>query len=411
MDRLGGAGVLAVAVPLRALADAYQDWSCPKGSFLVGFSGYRGAWIDELAPRCASWENWATKLSGSSQPAPADWFGKPAEARARFQRDELCAGNEAVTAVRWGLATPDDEVHLQNLQIQCTNVISRIVNQQWHTELVSDNGSPGHDDHCAGAATFAYGMKIGLDGTSLTRLGLDCAASSQVFADAAVANGETIDPASLPPMAVIGQDRPGSDIPIAAGFGYGILQVANPGQCYQACGNQPGCKAWTYLKRGVRGSEPTCYLKSIVPAPKSDACCVSGVMPPTAGHSPLIKLGKLGKLVQQASPDDTQTLSATCTSTGEVCDRPAVVDLQGEVASVQVSAPASHCSPISYRLTTDNRGDLIGDTGPLAPGAGAPPMSVPRTTRQIYITATGIPGGCNKGKLGGWAVVVKLTPR
>lgn len=128
-------GLLAVAVPLRALADAYQDWSCPKGSFLVGFSGYRGAWIDELAPRCASWENWATKLSGSSQPAPADWFGKPAEARARFQRDELCAGNEAVTAVRWGLATPDDEVHLQNLQIQCTNVISRIVNQQWHTEL------------------------------------------------------------------------------------------------------------------------------------------------------------------------------------------------------------------------------------------------------------------------------------
>src|SRR5665213_3838892 len=213
MDRLGGAGVLAVAVPLRALADAYQDWSCPKGSFLVGFSGYRGAWIDELAPRCASWENWATKLSGSSQPAPADWFGKPAEARARFQRDELCAGNEAVTAVRWGLATPDDEVHLQNLQIQCTNVISRIVNQQWHTELVSDNGSPGHDDHCAGAATFAYGMKIGLDGTSLTRLGLDWAASSQVFADAAVANGEPIDPASLPPMAVLGQDRPDSDIP------------------------------------------------------------------------------------------------------------------------------------------------------------------------------------------------------
>jgi hypothetical protein len=134
---------------------------------------------------------------------------------------------------------------------------------------------------------------------------------------------------------------------------------------------------------------------------------------PSTGHIPLSKFGKVLTSAPPASGavPAPQTLSATCTSGGEVCNMPAALNLPDGTWSVQVSAPASHCSPISYRLATDNRGDLIGDSGPLAPGEGSQAMTVPATTRQIYISATGIPGGCNKGTLSSWGVVVRLVPR
>jgi hypothetical protein len=57
------------------------------------------------------------------------------------------------------------------------------------------------------------------------------------------------------------------------------LSSADPQICANDCANDPNCKAFTYVKPGVRGpnSVPECWLKNGVPNPVPGECCVSGV--------------------------------------------------------------------------------------------------------------------------------------
>jgi len=57
------------------------------------------------------------------------------------------------------------------------------------------------------------------------------------------------------------------------------LPNADPNLCANDCANDPNCKAFTYVKPGVRGtnSDPECWLKNGVPNPVSQQCCISGV--------------------------------------------------------------------------------------------------------------------------------------
>ena len=66
-------------------------------------------------------------------------------------------------------------------------------------------------------------------------------------------------------------DRPGSDL---ASFD---LTADDPLLCLKACAAEPACKAWTYVKPGVRGTAPRCWLKSAIPPKSSNDCCASGV--------------------------------------------------------------------------------------------------------------------------------------
>lgn len=65
-------------------------------------------------------------------------------------------------------------------------------------------------------------------------------------------------------------DRPGSDYTPA-------FSVASPQECQKACGRNSMCQAWTWVKPGVQGANPQCYLKNDVPAPVKADCCTSGV--------------------------------------------------------------------------------------------------------------------------------------
>ena len=78
-------------------------------------------------------------------------------------------------------------------------------------------------------------------------------------------------PVTLPPGAVAGKDRPGSD------FASSNLPFANPKLCYDQCEANNACKAWTYVKPGVQGPKAICYLKKAVPNAVNDSCCISGV--------------------------------------------------------------------------------------------------------------------------------------
>jgi hypothetical protein len=58
------------------------------------------------------------------------------------------------------------------------------------------------------------------------------------------------------------------------------LRVAAPEVCQRACMNDRRCRSWTYVKPyTLYGARPRCLLKSAVPAPRRDRCCVSGVKP------------------------------------------------------------------------------------------------------------------------------------
>lgn len=66
-------------------------------------------------------------------------------------------------------------------------------------------------------------------------------------------------------------DRPGRDMR--------DLDLSAPdfNLCRQACDANSSCKAWTYVNPDVQGPKARCYLKSAVPDPVANNCCVSGV--------------------------------------------------------------------------------------------------------------------------------------
>jgi hypothetical protein len=71
-----------------------------------------------------------------------------------------------------------------------------------------------------------------------------------------------------------GINRPGGDF-----FSFPMKLGASPNECHAACQENARCRAFTYVKPGVQGPEPHCWLKSIVPKPVKDPNCVSGIVP------------------------------------------------------------------------------------------------------------------------------------
>lgn len=65
-------------------------------------------------------------------------------------------------------------------------------------------------------------------------------------------------------------DRMGADM-----FGFDVSQ-ADPAMCQATCNYNKQCVGWTYVKPGVQGPAPRCYLKNAPTTPTRNACCVSG---------------------------------------------------------------------------------------------------------------------------------------
>ncbi|HEY9670863.1 MAG TPA: PAN domain-containing protein [Waterburya sp.] len=69
--------------------------------------------------------------------------------------------------------------------------------------------------------------------------------------------------------AEIGRDRAGSD--------FSRFLVSSASSCQEACVNNSGCAAYTYVRPGVQDIQGVCYLKSPAPVSTSNSCCISGV--------------------------------------------------------------------------------------------------------------------------------------
>lgn len=75
-------------------------------------------------------------------------------------------------------------------------------------------------------------------------------------------------------------DRYGSD------FQRVEMGAPDPWACRTACVNNGACQTFTYVKPGVQGPNPICYLKNAAPAPTPNACCVSGMVRANAPPPP-----------------------------------------------------------------------------------------------------------------------------
>jgi hypothetical protein len=69
-----------------------------------------------------------------------------------------------------------------------------------------------------------------------------------------------------------GVSRPGSDY-----RDFELAANAGPEACQRSCEAEARvCRAFTYVRAGVRGAQPHCFLKNDVPEARPDPCCVSG---------------------------------------------------------------------------------------------------------------------------------------
>lgn len=62
-------------------------------------------------------------------------------------------------------------------------------------------------------------------------------------------------------------------------FAHVVMDIDAPLECRRICEGNPDCEAWTYVKPGIQGPMPMCWLKNIVPPATPDTCCISGVRP------------------------------------------------------------------------------------------------------------------------------------
>jgi PAN domain len=74
-------------------------------------------------------------------------------------------------------------------------------------------------------------------------------------------------------------DRPGND------YTNFDIEPKNPRglwgpetDCQLSCQKDSKCQAWTYVKPGIQGPKPRCWLKNVIPAAHANNCCTSGVV-------------------------------------------------------------------------------------------------------------------------------------
>lgn len=83
-------------------------------------------------------------------------------------------------------------------------------------------------------------------------------------------------PDMKPPAKILslqaGTDMMGSD------FRSLTLDAADPQVCRQACADDTACRAYTYVKPGVKGPKAVCFLKNAAPRPVANDCCTSGAV-------------------------------------------------------------------------------------------------------------------------------------
>ena len=91
----------------------------------------------------------------------------------------------------------------------------------------------------------------------------------------------------------------------------GFTVPPDPERCRAACASDNACKAYTYVKPGIKGPEAMCFLKSSNVASNADTCCISGARIESPASPPTVHISSGGRpppLVLQVPPSIKPTL-------------------------------------------------------------------------------------------------------
>jgi hypothetical protein len=72
-------------------------------------------------------------------------------------------------------------------------------------------------------------------------------------------------------QAQVGYDRRGGD------YTYFKVPTGDPAVCAARCEREARCRAWNFAYPRTANASAICWLKSQVPPPVADSCCISGV--------------------------------------------------------------------------------------------------------------------------------------
>jgi hypothetical protein len=129
----------------------------------------------------------------------------------------------------------------------------------------------------------------------------------------------------------------------------------------------------------------------------------------------IVVVGGVGYLVERQRVVLTPMGPIYCTSTGQTCvpvfSTPLTLNQSGPL-TIKVTAPATHCSNISYIVSVD--GSVVTKTPFLGPGQNSIPINTAAVTtgkHTITVQGVGTLGGCNSGNLLSWAGTLTITHR
>ena len=288
---LGLIALLAVAMPSLATAGVpvSQDFSCNRGSFLVGFQGHMGAWIDQIQPVCAPWN----ATNGRLGPVYAgDNFGNVNGGNPRLTT-ALCLPGSAMVAVIYGRALPNGPPgHVQDLNVQCAPLSDpqRFDSSGRDLTMGAMPTRIGGTGRCL-PGLLANGLTIGLDGINITDIVLRCdspatimaaagpASSTSSFSNsvhAALAGSATSTPPAPPPPKItikhLGKAKPPSSAPVQGSWFVSCSKASLYGNVLSA-----SCKTTTGVEVGTSLDLDSCNQPATAGNMNGKLVCESGV--------------------------------------------------------------------------------------------------------------------------------------
>lgn len=249
---------------------------CGPGQYLTGVSVSFGSLLDAVVPFCATF-NAKTGLLG----APGFPMNRHGGSGGGAAGPTTCNNGQYVSGMMFGYTqdASGSAKYVTSIQLDCAPIRA---GGGSGSPRIGAGGRVAHGGVSCGNDQAVIGM-IGRSGAYVDALGLICGPRP-------VATGPVVSqPAPGPgpkPDAILNQrdqkassavetgvDRPGQDY---KNFDLGT-SIAGFDPCKSACAADANCKAWTFVKPGVQGPQARCWLKSGVPPPRPNGCCVSGV--------------------------------------------------------------------------------------------------------------------------------------
>jgi hypothetical protein len=287
MSGTAGATVLA---PEGGRGDQHTELRCPANHFLVGVQGRTGSWIDRIALMCR-------KLTGPDYTSGSQMITSAVGGSGGSPTETSCALGSAVRRVGFLLYLDDHRPkYVAGIVLECNrprdgspagerrfgfNDLSRASMKDMEDWIgMASSARRGVVQTCPGNE-YAAGLAV-RHGAHVNAVGLICEdfndPESTARREPVVIRGEIGLKENVGPGMEDDTDRTGADYRRFA------LSGRTPEACQRACKEDAAtCRAWTYVRPGVQGSQAICYLKKEMPAATANTCCISGIERPIRG--------------------------------------------------------------------------------------------------------------------------------